>query len=199
GGASRNVRAPAGCTPRAHSRPAIGTEAHSHPGRAVPARAALGTASTGDFGSSRARAAGDTSALVAPLTRTPRARKGRAWTTMATNTVVQVRSATGLSEPVTVPREYRATTTSSTISRPSTRRRGTPDATSCAASPRPSVDLMARHSRPPGQLPLQASIHERPARRRLHPAVRPGAQYYTSYRVSGLEATCPGICRRRER
>jgi hypothetical protein len=105
GAASMKVSAAAGCTPRAQRRPAIGTEAHSHPGRAVPARAALGTASAGDFGSSRARAAGDTRALMAPLIRTPRTRKGRAWMTMATNTVVQVRNATGLSEPVSVPRE----------------------------------------------------------------------------------------------
>jgi hypothetical protein len=49
--------------------------------------------------------AGDTSAVMAPLIRIPRTRKGRAWTTMATNTVVQVRKTTGLSEPVRVPRE----------------------------------------------------------------------------------------------
>jgi hypothetical protein len=41
---------------------------------------------------------------------------------MATNTVVQVRSATGLREPLTVPRVQRATMTSTTTSRPSTRR-----------------------------------------------------------------------------
>jgi hypothetical protein len=117
-----NATAAAGCTPRAQRRPAIGTEAHSQPGRAVPATAALGTASTGDRGSSRASAAGDTSAVMAPLTRTPSTRKGRAWTTMATNTVVQVRSATGLREPLTVPRVQRATMTSTTTSRPSTRR-----------------------------------------------------------------------------
>jgi hypothetical protein len=167
-----NVSAAAGCTPRAHSRPAIGTEAHSHPGRAVPARAALGTARIGDFGSSRARAAGDTSALMAPLIRTPRTRKGRAWTTMATNTVVQVRNATGLSEPVSVPREYRATTTSRTMSRPSTRRRGTRGTTRSTGSAvssvggvvvleigpasrstmlgdsRPSIDTARRHAHP---------------------------------------------------
>jgi hypothetical protein len=77
---------------------------------------------------------------------------------MATNTVVQVRNTTGLSEPVSVPREYRATTISSTMSRPSTRRRGSRDATSCVASPGPSVDLMGGDSRPPGHLPLQAPI-----------------------------------------
>ena len=105
---------------------------------------------TGLFGSSRtfvpladAAQLGDTSAVMAPLIRTPRTRKGRAWMTMATNTVVQVRNATGLSEPVSVPREYRATTTSSTTRRPSTRRRGSRDVTSCAAWPGPSVDFMA--------------------------------------------------------
>ena len=49
--------------------------------------------------------------------------------TMATNTVVQVRNPTGLSDPVSVPREYRATTTTSTTRRPSTRRRDAPDTT----------------------------------------------------------------------
>jgi molybdopterin-binding protein len=142
-----NATAAAGCTPRAQRRPAIGTEAHSHPGSAVPARAALGTANTAEDGSSRANTVGDTSAVMAPLTRTPSTRKGRAWVTMATNTVVQVRNATGLSEPVSVPREYRATTTSSTTSRPSTRRRGRPAATAWAASSRPGVDFMVRDSR----------------------------------------------------
>ena len=138
GAASMNVTAAAGCTPRAVRRPAIGTEAHSHPGRAVPARAALGTASTADRGSSRSRTVGDTSAVIAPLTSTPSTRNGRAWVTMATNTVVQVRNATGLSELLSIPREYRATTTSSTTSRPSTRRRGWPDAARWAVETGPA-------------------------------------------------------------
>jgi hypothetical protein len=173
-----NATAAAGCTPRAQRRPAIGTEAHSHPGSAVPARAEPGTASTGERGSSRASSAGDTSAVMAPLTRTPSTRKGRAWTTMATNTVVQVRNATGLSEPLSVPRVERATTTSSTTSRPSTRRRGSRDATSCAALSGPSVDFMAGILGPRGDLPAQTLVHERPARPPSCPAAMPGAPYY---------------------
>jgi hypothetical protein len=142
-----NATAAAGCTPRAQRRPAIGTEAHSHPGSAVPARAALGTASSADRGNTRSSTAGDTSAVMAPLTRTPSTRNGRACTTMATNTVVQVRNATGLNEPCNIPRVESATTTSSTTSRPSTRRRDPPIATRPGTSPRPSVDLMA--SSPP--------------------------------------------------
>jgi hypothetical protein len=143
-----NATAAAGCTPRAHSRPAIGTEAHSHPGSAAPASAADGTASRVERGRTRSSRAGDTSAVIAPLTRVPRTRKGRAWTTMATNTVVQVRSATGSSEPPSSPRLPRATTTSSTTSRPSTRRRGSPGATSGAAPPGLSIDLMSEQSSP---------------------------------------------------
>jgi hypothetical protein len=139
-----NATAAAGCTPLAQRRPAIGTEAHSHPGRAVPASAAPGTASSGEDGSSRASTAGDTSAVIAPLTRTPRTRKGRACTTMATNTVVQVRRATGSREPPSIPRVPRTTTTSSTTSRPSTRRRGSPDASVWAAPPGSSVDFTVR-------------------------------------------------------
>ena len=60
GAASRNVTAAAGATPRDISRPAIGTELHSQPGRATPAAAATGTARTGRLGSSRANAEGGT-------------------------------------------------------------------------------------------------------------------------------------------
>jgi hypothetical protein len=151
-----NATAAAGCTPWAVRRPAIGTEAHSHPGNAVPASAALGTARTADRGSNRSSTAGDTSAVIAPLTKTPRARNGRAWTTMATNTVVQVRNATGSSEPLNIPLVERAMRTSSTTSRPSRRRGGSPEATRVAASRWPSVDLMGRDSRPPTDAPPHA-------------------------------------------
>jgi hypothetical protein len=95
GAASMNATAAAGCTPRAVRRPATGTEAHSHPGNAVPGNAAPGTASSADRGSSRSNTTGDTSAVMAPLTRTPSTRNGSAWVTMATNTVAQVRNTTG--------------------------------------------------------------------------------------------------------
>jgi hypothetical protein len=139
GAASMNASAAAGWTPRAHKRPAIGTDAHSQPGSAVPASAAPGTASRVEDGRARSSTAGDTSAVIAPLTSTPRARKGRAWTTMATNTVVQVRSPTGSSDPRNSPRVERAITTSSTTSRPSSRR--------CRGSDGASVDVMADKSR----------------------------------------------------
>ena len=105
---------------------------------------------------------------MAPLTRTPSTRNGRACTTMATNTVVQVRNTTGLNEPCNIPMES-ATTTSSTTSRPSTRRRGSGDATRWEASSGPSVDLMAgilgrrRNSRAPqiGHPRLASSLLKR--------------------------------------
>ena len=55
GADSRNVSAAAGMAPRETSRPAIGTEPHSHPGRAAPATAATGTANAGRSGSTRGR------------------------------------------------------------------------------------------------------------------------------------------------
>jgi hypothetical protein len=44
GAASRKVRAIAGLTPRDTSEPAIGTEAHSQPGRTGPLSTTIGTA-----------------------------------------------------------------------------------------------------------------------------------------------------------
>ena len=55
GAESRNVSAAAAGAPRDTSRPAIGTEPHSQPGKAAPATAATGTESAGRSG---ARAAG---------------------------------------------------------------------------------------------------------------------------------------------
>jgi hypothetical protein len=90
GVASMKAKAAAGGTPRAVSRPAIGTAPHSEPGRATPASPAAGTATSGRLGSVRASHPGGTRALMAPLSTTPSTRKGRAWTPMDTKIVVQV-------------------------------------------------------------------------------------------------------------
>jgi hypothetical protein len=90
GAASMKANAAAGAAPRAVSRPAIGTAPHSQPGRTTPASPAAGTATTGRLGSVRASHPGGTRAMIAPLSTTPRTRKGRAWTLMETKIVVQV-------------------------------------------------------------------------------------------------------------
>src|SRR5690242_3498939 len=71
GAASRNVSAAGAGTPRATSRPATGTELHSHPGSAAAVTAATGTANAVRFGTTRASAPGATNADSSALTTTP--------------------------------------------------------------------------------------------------------------------------------
>ena len=71
------------------SRPAIGTDPHSHPGNAAPANVATGTASDRAVGISRAMARGATNAASAALTVTPSTRNGSACTVIATKIVAQ--------------------------------------------------------------------------------------------------------------
>lgn len=90
GADSRNASAAAGVTPRRTSAPATGTEAHSQPGRTAPAIPATGTAREGRLGSARAKNDGGTNTAMIADSSTPRTRKGNAWTTTATNTVIQL-------------------------------------------------------------------------------------------------------------
>ncbi len=85
----RNASAAAAGAPRATSRPAIGTDPHSHPGRAAPAAAAAGTARSWCRGRSRTIAPGGTKAAIAALTATPSTRNGSACTKTETNSVAQ--------------------------------------------------------------------------------------------------------------
>jgi hypothetical protein len=110
----RNVTAAAGATPRATSRPAIGTEPHSQPGSATPATAATGTANPARSGNARASAAAGTYAAMAPLTATPNTRNGSACTQMATKMVVQLWSASPSTQSATNGRATTAPTTSAT-------------------------------------------------------------------------------------
>src|SRR5918993_214999 len=113
GAASMNANAAAGAAPRAVSRPAIGTAPHSQPGRATPASPAAGTATSGCLGSARASHPGGTRAVIAPLSTTPRTRKGSAWTLMDTKIVVQVPRAGPSSSLASGPRRYNASTKAS--------------------------------------------------------------------------------------
>jgi hypothetical protein len=90
GAERRKAIAAGGCAPRATSRPAMGTEPHSHPGRATPASPAIGTATIDRLGSAFASHPGGIAAAIAPDTTTPSTRKGVAWTTMATKIVIQL-------------------------------------------------------------------------------------------------------------
>ena len=71
-------------TPRATSRPAMGTEPHSQPGRATPAAAATGTANTGGRAEPREQARRDEGG-DGRADGTPSTRNGIAWTAIATN------------------------------------------------------------------------------------------------------------------
>ena len=117
GAASMKAKAAAAGAPRAVSRPAIGTAPHSQPGRATPASPAAGTATSGRLGSVLASQSGGTRAAIAPLTRTPSTRKGRAWTLIDTNTVVHVCKAGPSSSPASGPRSQNASPTA-TASQP---------------------------------------------------------------------------------
>lgn len=90
GAESRNAIAAAGVTPRRTSAPATGTDAHSQPGRIAPAMPAIGTASTGFFGSARVKNVAGTNTAIPADSSTPSTRKGSACTTTATKTVIQL-------------------------------------------------------------------------------------------------------------
>ena len=72
------ARAAGAGAPRATSRPATGTLLHSQPGTSTPASPATGTATDARRENTRARHPAGTKAAMAPLTRTPSTRKGRA-------------------------------------------------------------------------------------------------------------------------
>jgi hypothetical protein len=122
GAASMKAKAAAAGAPPAVRRPAMGTAPHSQPGRATPASPAAGTATSGRSGSALASQPGGTRAAIAPLTTTPRTRKGRAWVLMDTNTVVQVPTAGPSSSPASGPRSQKASPTA-TASQPQAGRR----------------------------------------------------------------------------
>jgi hypothetical protein len=128
-----NVSAAAGATPPEANRAAIGTDAHSQPGNATPASPAAGTATSGWRGSALASQLGGTSAVIAPLTSTPRTRNGNAWIVIDTKIVDQVRSAAPDRAPASRPRLPNATTISNSSSLPSNRgrRRRSASAGSC--------------------------------------------------------------------
>ena len=111
GAASRNASAAASGTPWPISLRATGTDAHSHPGNASPARPATGTAAPVRLGSTRRSAAGDTNAAIAPDTSTPSTRNGSACTQIATNTVATVRT-TGAPSTSTIHGRATSATTS---------------------------------------------------------------------------------------
>ena len=94
GAESRNVERCGGrSSPATTSRPAMGTEPHSQPGRAAPATAATGTEYAARSGRTRGRKSGGTNAAIAALISTPRARNGIAWTKIETKIVAQCATA----------------------------------------------------------------------------------------------------------
>ena len=90
GADSMNVNAAAPTTPSLNSRRATGTEPHSHPGSAAPPTPATRIAAAARRGSQRASRSGDTNVAISPLTTTPRAKNGTAWTNTPQNTVPAV-------------------------------------------------------------------------------------------------------------
>ena len=122
GAASMKAMAAAERTPPSRRRAAIGTEAHSQPGRATPARLAAGTASTSRDGSALASQLGRTRAARAPLSTTPSTRKGSAWMVMDTKMVDQVATTGPSSSPASRLRLPTATSTSSSNRRASSSR-----------------------------------------------------------------------------
>lgn len=90
GAASRKVRAAAGATPRDTSRPATGTDEHSHPGRRAPAAPATGTANAVRVGTTCCSQVLGTRVDTAALSTTPSTRKGSACRVSDTNTVAQL-------------------------------------------------------------------------------------------------------------
>ncbi|CAN5901147.1 hypothetical protein BH23ACT5_BH23ACT5_12230 [soil metagenome] len=71
GAASMKARAAPGTAPAATSRPEMGTDPHSHPGRSTPAVPAAHTEATRFLGRSRAMRSGVTYAAMIPLMTTP--------------------------------------------------------------------------------------------------------------------------------
>ena len=108
GADSRNARAADGRTPRSINRWAMGTEPHSHPGRAIPQTPASGTASAADSGITLAKKLAGTNAAIAPDTSTPSTRNGVACTQMATKTVAQPDGSTAVSQPASCRRSSTA-------------------------------------------------------------------------------------------
>ena len=90
GADSMNVNAAAPTTPSLNSRRATGTEPHSHPGSAAPPTPATRIATPARRGSQRASRSVDTNVAISPLTTTPRAKNGTAWTNTPQNTVPAV-------------------------------------------------------------------------------------------------------------
>ena len=100
GAASKNVNAAAGGTPLRMSPLATGTDAHSQPGRSIPAAPATGTASARLRGSARwARSAG-TKATIAADRSTPSTRNGVAWTMIDRNTVAKAEMPVEADQPL---------------------------------------------------------------------------------------------------
>nr|WP_267901662.1 hypothetical protein [Jiangella rhizosphaerae] len=132
GAASMNASAAAGAAPSAVSRPAMGTEPHSHPGKTAPARLADGTATAGRSGSSRAMSEDGTNAVTAPLTTTPRTRKGSACSVIDTNTVDHVCSVALSNQPATWGRSTTARTSTSTSSSGTNRPRRRRSSVTCS-------------------------------------------------------------------
>ena len=123
GAASRKVIAAAGGVPAPTSRPAMGTEPHSHPGRASPARPAEGIARAVRRGTKRRTRSGDTYAAIRPLTTTPRTRNGSAWMTIETNSVPQSRTSSLWKKPTRFRRTNARSSGTSSTHGPRPRRR----------------------------------------------------------------------------
>ncbi len=90
GAASRNVSATAGATPRRIRLPAIGTAAHSQPGRPIPAMPATGTPSTGFLGTTALSTRSESRMEMTADSSTPTTRNGTDCTTIATKIVLHV-------------------------------------------------------------------------------------------------------------
>lgn len=78
GAESEKVKAAAGATPLETRPLAIGTDAHSHPGRRTPAHPATGTALLGDSGNTFFQKVGGISVDIIAEIMTPKVRKGNA-------------------------------------------------------------------------------------------------------------------------
>ena len=94
GAASMNVRAAAPVAPASpNNRRPTGTDPHSQPGNIAPPSPPTSTATAGRRGSQRANRSGETNTAISPLTTTPSARNGIAWTKTPQNTVPAVENA----------------------------------------------------------------------------------------------------------
>ena len=89
-----NVKAAAPVAPASpNNRRPTGTDPHSQPGNTAPPTPAASTATAGRRGSQRANRSGETNTAISPLTTTPSARNGIAWTKTPQNTVPAVENA----------------------------------------------------------------------------------------------------------